>query len=124
VQTQSPIDLGELSDPEPDVAVIAGEVRDYTAAHPTTAALVVEVADTSFTYDRTTKASLYAKAGLAEYWIVNLVERQLEVYRHPVADPAALFGFSYAEVTRLAATALVTPLAAVSTTMAVADLLP
>jgi Uma2 family endonuclease len=124
VQAQVPLALGELSDPEPDLAVIAGAVRDYTEAHPTTAVLIVEVADTSLTYDRTTKASLYAKAGLADYWIVNLVDRQLEVHRHPMANPASPFGFGYAEVTILTAADLVTPVAATPAVIPVADLLP
>jgi Uma2 family endonuclease len=124
VQTQGPLDLGELSDPEPDVAVIAGIVRDYTEAHPTTATLVGEIADTSLTYDRTTKASLYAKAGIADYWIVNLVQRQLEVHRSPVTNPAAPFGFSYATVTIYAAAEGATSVAAAPAMIAVAELLP
>jgi len=87
VSIKHPLDLGQTSDPEPDVAVIAGDVRDYKDAHPTTAVLIVEVADTSLAYDCTTKASLYAKAGIPDYWILNLMDRQLEVRRDPVADP-------------------------------------
>ncbi len=124
VSVQCPLDLGDISEPEPDVAVIAGNVRDYTDAHPTTAALVVEVADTSLAYDRTTKASLYAKAGLADYWIVNLIERQLEVYRHPTADAAQPYGFSYAEVTVCSAAESVAPLAMPQAHIAVAEVLP
>jgi Uma2 family endonuclease len=124
VQVQSPLDLGEFSDPEPDVAVIAGAVRDYTDAHPTTAVLIVEVADSSLTYDRTTKASLYAKAGLVEYWLLNLIDRQLEVHRHPIANAAVPLGFGYAEVTQYNASEFVTPLTATSATIAIADLLP
>ncbi len=91
VRWQMPLALGERSEPEPDVAVIAGDVRDYVHDHPTTAALIIEVADTSlaYAYDRTTKGSLYARAGIPEYWIVNLVDRQLDVYRdpHPIPPP-------------------------------------
>jgi Uma2 family endonuclease len=69
----SPLALGEHSEPEPDIAVVAGEPEDYLATHPATAALVVEVADSSLRLDRRFKAALYAQAGLREYWIVNLV---------------------------------------------------
>jgi Uma2 family endonuclease len=124
VRIQGPLDCGELSEPEPDIAVIAGHARDYTDAHPNTAVLIVEVAETSLNYDRTTKASLYAKAGIAEYWILNLIDRQLEVHRTPVADPAQPHGFGYADITHHAATEVVTPLALPQVTVAVADLLP
>jgi Uma2 family endonuclease len=124
IRVQGPLDCGELSEPEPDVAVISGNVRDYTDAHPTTATLVVEVADTSLAYDRTTKASLYAKAGMADYWIVNLIERQLAVYRHPTVDAAQPYGFGYAEVTIRTATDSVAPLAMPQAHIAVAEVLP
>jgi Uma2 family endonuclease len=124
VSIQGPLDLGDISEPEPDVAVIAGNVRDYTDAHPTTAVLIVEVADTSLAYDRTTKVSLYVKAGIPEYWIVNLIARQLEVYRRPSVDATQLYGFGYAEVTICTAAERVAPLAIPEATIAVADMLP
>lgn len=113
---QTPIDLGE-SEPEPDVAIVVGSDRDYVAAHPKTARLVVEVSESSLSYDRNDKASLYARAGIADYWIVNLQDRQLEVHRNPVGD-------TYADVTILREADSVTPLAAPQATIAVADLLP
>jgi Uma2 family endonuclease len=124
VSIQGPLDLGDISEPAPDVAVIAGSVRDYTDAHLTTAALVVEVADTSLAYDRTTKVSLYAKAGIPEYWIINLIVRQLEVYRRPSSDATQLYGFGYAEATIFTAAERVAPLAMPEATIAVADMLP
>ena len=74
-----------LSDsvPEPDVAVMGGEEEDFRLVHPTTAELVVEVAVTSVVSDRE-KASLYAEANVAEYWIVLAEAEQVEVYRRPV----------------------------------------
>jgi Uma2 family endonuclease len=75
INVQSPLDAGEPSEPEPDIAVIKGQVRDYKQAHPTTAALIVEVADTSLLYDRTVKASLYAKVGIGEYWKSTVTRR-------------------------------------------------
>lgn len=124
VRVQGSFDAGELSEPEPDVAVIRGNVRDYKDAHPTTAALIVEVAETSLAYDRADKASLYAKAGIEEYWIVNLVDNQLEVHRQPAPMPDQPFGFGYASVIVLKPTDTVSPLAAPHAIVAVADLLP
>ena len=78
--------LGRYSVPEPDLAVVPGCADDYDAAHPTTAWLVVEVADTSLQQDRLTKSRIYAAAGIPEYWIVNLRDAVVEVMREP--DPA------------------------------------
>lgn len=86
VRPQGPLALGAESMPEPDVAVVVGEPDDYSAAHPTTALLVVEVSDASELHDRNRKAALYARAGIPEYWILNLVRDHLEVYRDPVED--------------------------------------
>jgi Uma2 family endonuclease len=84
VRIQNPLAIGD-HEPVPDVAVVPGSPEDYRQAHPSTALLVIEVADTSLEYDRTVKASLYASAGIPEYWVVNLVERRLEVYREPTS---------------------------------------
>jgi Uma2 family endonuclease len=124
IRIQAPLSLGEESDPQPDAAVVVGQARDFKAAHPTTAALVVEVADSLLAYDRKEKASLYAKAGLADYWILNLQNRQLEAHRRPQTDANAEFGFSYAEVLIFEETDSVTPLSAPKAIIAVADLLP
>lgn len=121
---QMPFNVGEYSEPEPDVAIIAGAIRDYTQEHPTTAALIVEVAETSLAYDRDTKSSLYAKVGIADYWIVNLVDLQLEVYRTPRSDEDALYGFGYADKAVLRVGDVVQPLAQPQSEIAVADLLP
>jgi Uma2 family endonuclease len=86
VRTQCPLVLGASSVPEPDVALVPGTDRDYYEAHPRTALLVVEVADTSLPQDRLSKSRIYAAAGIPEYWILNLRDRLLEVMRDP--DPA------------------------------------
>ena len=83
VRCQCSIILGRYSAPEPDVAVVAGHERDYMTAHPRSAILVVEVADTSLAQDRLTKGALYAAAGIPEYWIVNLRTDCVEVLRDP-----------------------------------------
>jgi Uma2 family endonuclease len=79
---QSPLVLGLATDPMPDLAVVSGRPRDYTT-HPNTAALVVEVADTSLAFDTTEKRLLYAQAGIADYWVVDINARQVLVYRDP-----------------------------------------
>jgi Uma2 family endonuclease len=124
VRTESPLVLGQATDPVPDVAVVAGSARDYARVHPTTAVLVVEVSDSSLDYDVGDKASLYATAGIADYWVVDLVNRRLVVMRDPVADAAARHGSRYSTVTALVAGQRVAPLAAPAATVAVADLLP
>jgi Uma2 family endonuclease len=124
VDSQLPVALDDYSEPEPDAAVVPGDPRDYRDAHPTRPVLIVEVAESRLAFDRRHKASLYARAGIADYWVVNLVERVVEVYREPVADSSAPYGFRYRSVTRLAPPATVTPLAAPSATIPVAELLP
>jgi Uma2 family endonuclease len=124
VRTQGPIGLDDESEPEPDVAVVPGSPDDYARAHPSRAVLTVEVAQSSLALDRRHKGSLYARAGLADYWILNLVDRVLEVYRAPVADAAAPFGWRYAEREVLDAFARVTPLAAPQSSVSVSQLLP
>jgi Uma2 family endonuclease len=78
------------SEPEPDLAVVRGRRREYDTHHPGPAAigLIVEIADSSLSQDRTVKGPLYARAGIPIYWIVNLVDRILEVYTDPTGpDP-------------------------------------
>jgi Uma2 family endonuclease len=80
ILVQMPLNLSPDSEPEPDVAVVKGSLREVRK-HPTEAALVVEVADTTLAFDRGRKADLYARHQIGEYWIVNLVDRQIEIYR-------------------------------------------
>lgn len=124
IREQKPLDLGRRSAPEPDVAVVVGSLRDYNASHPTGALLVVEISDTTLRKDRTLKAHIYAAAGIEEYWIVNLVDRQLEVHRRPGADPARRGRFRYAEITMIGPDGHAAPLGAPAARVAVADLLP
>jgi Uma2 family endonuclease len=122
VRVQLPLGLGPDSEPEPDVAVVRGEARDFLAEHPSTAALVLEVADASLRLDRRVKARVYARAGITDYWIVNLVDRVVEVCRDPVS--AGRPGSRYRDVTRMAAGERIAPLAEPFVSIAVADLLP
>lgn len=82
VRVHMPLAIGDASEPEPDVTVVRGHFRDFRT-HPLTAVLVVEVADTSLEFDRSRNAARYAAGGIPEYWIVNLLERQVEVSRDP-----------------------------------------
>ena len=124
VRVQMPVALDDESEPEPDVAVAPGGPRDYPITHPSRPVLVVEVAESSLLLDREYKGSLYARAGLADYWILNLVGRVLEVYRQPAPSPSARFGWTYSEVRSLGATDLISPLAAPEARIPVAALLP
>lgn len=124
VQTQSPIILDERSEPEPDVCVIRGAPRDYVDAHPTHPALVVEVAHSGLRVARGRKALVYARARITDYWIVNLVDRVLEVHREPARPGPARRRWGYAAIETLGPDATIAPLAAPSAAIHVADLLP
>src|SRR5438093_2473252 len=124
VRQQDPVALDDESEPEPDVIVVPGRIRDYRHAHPARPSLIVEVADSSLSFDRRYKGSLYARAGIADYWILNVRRRVLEIYRDPVLAPTARFGWGFGTVRTRRETATVSPLAAPSATIAVTDLLP
>jgi Uma2 family endonuclease len=124
VRAQGTLDLSPLSVPGPDIAVVVGSYLNPPSTNPTTALLVVEVSETTLAYDRNVKSCLYAAAEISDYWIVNLVDRQLEVYRDPVADPSRPFGHRYATRTIHDPGDTVTPVALPGASIAVADLLP
>ena len=124
VQTQSPIGLDDRSEPEPDVCVVRGSLRDYVDAHPTHPALIVEVALSGLGVARGRKATAYARGGIADYWILNLIDRVLEVHREPARPGPARRRWGYASIETLGAEATVVPLAAPSSTIRIADLLP
>src|SRR5207247_1680216 len=93
VRALEPVALDDDSEPEPNVTVVRGAPRDYLAEHPSRPALVVEVAQSSLAFDRRRKGGLYARAGIEDYWIVDLVGRALEfdrlrarLRRHGVQD--------------------------------------
>jgi Uma2 family endonuclease len=124
VQTQAPLRFGERSEPEPDVAVVKGRMEDYPTEHPTTADLIVEVSDKTLYYDRKQKASLYAKAGIADYWVLNLKKNQLEIFRRPIPDPDAFYGFTYSEMRIVIEGELASPLVKPEAAIAVTEMLP
>jgi Uma2 family endonuclease len=124
IRVQDPIALDDESAPEPDVAVVRGRHGDYGHAHPVRAALIVEVAESSLSFDRTQKGSLYARAGIVDYWIVNLIDRVVEVYREPGPDLTAPYGWRYMSVERFTPPSSVAPVGVPAAPIAVASLLP
>jgi putative restriction endonuclease len=124
IRPAGPVALDEDSEPEPDLAAVPGDPRDYADAHPARPALVVEVSLTRLAFDREYKSSLYARAATVDYWIVNLVDRVLEVRRRPITSDAGPYGRTYEATTVLGPDASVTPIAAPFASILVADLLP
>jgi Uma2 family endonuclease len=88
VQSQDPITLPNNSEPEPDVVIARLRADSYADSHPVPAdiILVIEVADSSLDFDRSTKLQIYAAAEISEYWIVNLIDSRLEIYSQPEGD--------------------------------------
>ena len=85
VRVQSPLHLNDFSEPLPDISLLKPRDDFYEHSHPTPedVLLVIEVADTSAAYDRTVKVPLYARAGVPEVWLVDLVKNEAEVYSRP-----------------------------------------
>jgi Uma2 family endonuclease len=81
IRVQNPLAAGDVSEPEPDIVV--APLERYDTEHPAVAHLVIEVAESSLEYDRSTKLRLYAEQGVPEYWIVDVIARCIEVYREP-----------------------------------------
>ena len=119
---QMPLVLGAGNAPQPDLAMVKGSPRD-SAVHPTTADLVVEIADSSLGYD-TTKAELYATSNIPDYWVVDVDGRRLLVFRDPVPLPVGLGATAYRTHLTLTDADTVSPLAAPNAVIRVADLLP
>ncbi|MCC6626455.1 MAG: Uma2 family endonuclease [Chloroflexi bacterium] len=124
VRQQLPLALNDFDEPEPDTAVVVGEPDDYVDEHPTTAALVVEISDTTLAFDRGRKAHMYAAAAVPEYWIVNLVDRTVEVRRQPMAAPGPDSNWDYATTDVTTADGAVTSLAFPARAIPVQSLLP
>jgi Uma2 family endonuclease len=116
--------VDEFNDPLPDFAVVPGGPRDYASAHPTTAALVVEISDSTLQSDLTEKAERYATANIADYWVLDLNARQLHVFRAPQTLPKGLGATAYKTHLIFDPADRVAPLAAPHTSVPVGDLLP
>lgn len=89
LRIQLPLQLGELSVPEPDLAVVSLEEGNRRDSHPRHALFVIEVARNSLREDRTTKGALYAHHGITEFWLVDVERQRVEVYRQPDAESSA-----------------------------------
>lgn len=124
IDSQLPISIDEASVPEPDVAVVPRDAGAYRDAHPSGAVLIVEVADSSYRIDHEYKAGLYARAGIPEYWIVDVLRAAVEVHRQPATSEMAPTGWRYGDVVVLRPPAALAALIAPDSTMPVADLLP
>ncbi len=125
IRGQSAIKLNESSRPEPDLVLARGVEEDYPD-HPVPAdlLLVLEVSDSTLSFDRRTKASAYARAEIVEYWIVNITERQLEIHRGPQRDSAMPFGWGYSVRLIVPESGRAATLWQSEVEFAVADLLP
>jgi Uma2 family endonuclease len=120
VRSQLPFAIEPDSEPEPDIVVASGSIRDYADQHPDKALLIVEVSDSTLPFDRQVKGPLYARAAAPEYWIVNLVENLVEVYRDPIETAT---GWTYRLVQQVRAGETITPIHA-TRPITVTDLLP
>ncbi len=120
IRNQANLRVGN-SDPEPDFAVVPRSIP-LAELRPADILLVVEVSVTSLAYDRGAKASLYASAGIGDYWIVNLINKCLEIRREPAPDAAAPFGHGYGRLITLSPADHASPLAMPNAAIAVADL--
>jgi Uncharacterized protein conserved in cyanobacteria len=123
VQSQASIDVADedndFNEPEPDAAVTFEPTTSYMEGNPGPAdlVLVVEVSDTTLRFDRTTKVLRYAKAGIPEYWILDIAGRRLLVHRQPTAN-------GYSEVATYESDELVTAMSRQDQPVRVSDLLP
>ncbi len=119
LRCEKPIALNQYSEPEPDIAVVHLHPYRYANGHPQASEvyLLIEVADTTLEYDRNTKAKIYAKAGIEDYWVLNTKKRQLHIFREPMID-----GYSQEDI--LVETASISPLAFPEITVEISRLLP
>ncbi len=119
VYTQDPIQLDDFSEPEPDIAVVKIDPLDYADHHPTTTSvyLIIEVADSSFKYDCETKSKAYAQSGIADYWVIDVNNRTLHIFREPTQE-------GYQSEVIFSEEASVSPLQFPKLAIALADILP
>ncbi len=121
-----PVRLNVACELNPDLSLMRGEIEDYSANHPTPAdiLLLLDVADASTPTNFSSEASAYARAGIVEYWILNVEERQLEIHRGPQQDSAMPFGWGYSVRLIVPESGSAATLWKPETQFAVADLLP
>jgi Uma2 family endonuclease len=122
VREDKPISIKPDSEPQPDVSVTEHPMEHYTSDHPKTALLVVEVSGSTLKYDRE-NSGLYASAAIPEYWIVNLMDKVIEVHRTPLVDATNEYGFRYADVRTFGKNDAISPLAQPDAKVRVSDIL-
>lgn len=127
VSCRAPLSLGDDCEPEPDFALITpAHMQECLrqGSQPTRPDLVIEISDHSLRYDRTEKASLYARAGIPEYWVLDLPSRRLEIRRDPGPESDAIFGHAYRLLKVVHEGELVAPAFAPDCGLSITDLLP
>jgi Uma2 family endonuclease len=122
VRSQMPLHLDNDSEPEPDIAVVTGKPSDYAASHPSTALLAVEITVTTLTYDRDVKGPLYARAGIPDYWLIDVPGHRVTIFRHPRPDASSAAGWTYGALGLYLPGDQITPLEKPDSRIAVSDL--
>jgi len=119
IRTEQPIKLDNSSEPEPDIAVVKIDPLDYADHHPTPSQvyLIIEVADSSLKYDREIKSQLYAQSGIADYWVLDVIDRKLHMFREPTQQ-------GYQSEVILSQEASISPLQFPTLVIALQDILP
>jgi Uma2 family endonuclease len=121
IRSQYPLPVGQRSEPQPDISVVTGNFRTHRA-HPQSYLLAIEVSRTTLAYDLQTKSTLYAKAGVEEYWVVDVASRSVIVHREPGTD---FIGVArYQKVTTHKEGESITPLAKLESVVEIARILP
>ncbi len=119
IRTQDPIRLDNFSEPEPDLAIVKGSILDYAQAHPGAEDiyLVIEVADSTLKQDCEVKDKLYARSSIVEYWVIDIKNRQVQIFRDPTPT-------GYSSQLILTETHSVSPLAFPEISVAIESILP
>ena len=119
IRTEHPVELDDFSEPEPDVAVVRLDPLDYADHHPTPSEvyLIIEVADSSLKYERETKAKAYARSGIVDYWVLDVVDRKLHRFGEPTQE-------GYQSEVILTEEATLSPLQFPNLAIALRDMLP
>lgn len=124
VRIQLPLRISEESVPEPDAAIVQGNMESFADNQPQSALLVIEAADSTLEKDRTTKLEIYAQSGVIDYWIININDRVVEVYREPAAISGTPSGYGYRSVRHYTETEEIAPLFSPESFIKVSAVLP
>ena len=119
IRTQDPIELDDFSEPEPDLVIVKGKILDYTDRHPSPedVYLVVEIADSTLKKDCEVKDKLYARSNISDYWVIDVKNRQVHIFRTPTPT-------GYASHLILSESQTISPLAFPSIVIPISSILP